>query len=163
MQPPDPDSNVPYQLFSEPQPRSRAEQNAKVIEFTTRLVEHRSCSEFYDELTRAELTGELSEFYALLLRAVMGMIEESKRDFVSYYLEMARAVAASLLEQVVAETYRAIYDSLPGDGHAAAQRCLASLEHSLEHRYQIRAATEWSPERAPRVPVCAACAVRYDR
>jgi hypothetical protein len=57
------------------------------------------------------------------------MIDDRKRVFVLYYLEMAKAVATSCVEQAVVESQRSIYDSSPGDAHAAAQRCLSSLEH----------------------------------
>jgi hypothetical protein len=122
------DSRVPCQLFSEAQSPARFDNGAKLIEFTARLLEDRPRNELQDELTRAELSGELTEFYALLLRAIIGMLEDREPAFVLHYLEMAKVAAASCVEQGVVETHRTIFDSPQRDGRAAAHRCLASLE-----------------------------------
>lgn len=83
--------------------------------------------EFRDELARAEIFGEIPEFYALNLQAVLAMTEGS--EFANEYLEMAEAVASTPYELAVIAESRAAYDLLQGNPLAAAERCLATLEH----------------------------------
>src|SRR5580765_6432283 len=54
-------------------------------------------AEFRHELARAELSGEISEFYALSFQAVLAMAEGS--ELATEYLEMAEAVASSPYER----------------------------------------------------------------
>jgi hypothetical protein len=83
-------------------------------------------TEFRDELARAELAGEISEFYALSFQAVLAMAEGS--ELAAEYLEMAEAVASSPYEQAVIAEDRAAYDLLHDNPSAAAERCLATLD-----------------------------------
>lgn len=81
---------------------------------------------FRHELARAELDGEISEFYALSFQAVLAMAEDS--EHAADYLEMAEAVASSPYEQAIIAEDRAAYDLLHDDPSAAAERCLATLD-----------------------------------
>lgn len=89
------------------------------------LKTHRH-AEFRRELARAELAGELSEFYALSFQAVLAMAEGS--ELAAEYLEMAEAVASSPYEQAIIAEDRAAYDLLHDNPSAAAERCLATLD-----------------------------------
>lgn len=84
-------------------------------------------AEFRHELARAELAGEISEFYALSFQAVLTMAEGS--ELAAEYLEMAEAVAASPYERAILAEDRAAYDLLHDNPSAAAERCLATLDH----------------------------------
>jgi hypothetical protein len=84
-------------------------------------------AEFHHELARAELAGEISEFYALSFQAVLAMAEGS--ELAAEYLEMAEAVASSPYEWAIIAEDRAAYDLLHGNPSAAAERCLATLDH----------------------------------
>lgn len=84
-------------------------------------------AEFRHELARAELAGEISEFYALSFQAVLAMAEGS--ELAAEYLEMAEAVASSPYERAVIAEDRAAYDLLHDNPSAAAERCLATLDH----------------------------------
>ncbi len=84
-------------------------------------------AEFRRELARAELAGEISEFYALSFQAVLAMAEGS--ELAAEYLEMAEAVASSPYEQAIIAEDRAAYDLLHDNPSAAAERCLATLDH----------------------------------
>jgi hypothetical protein len=76
-------------------------------------------------LARAELLGEISEFCALCMQALLAMSEES--EFAEEYLEMAETVASSPLERgIVAET-RMVYDWLQTQPFAAAERIQTTL------------------------------------
>lgn len=83
-------------------------------------------AEFRHELARAELDGEISEFYALSFQAVLAMAEGS--ELAADYLEMAEAVASSPYEHAIIAEDRAAYDLLHDDPSAAAERCLATLD-----------------------------------
>jgi hypothetical protein len=83
-------------------------------------------AEFRHELARAELAGEISEFYALSFQAVLAMAEGS--ELAAEYLEMAEAVASSPYEQAVIAEDRAAYDLLHDNPSAAAKRCVATLD-----------------------------------
>ena len=83
-------------------------------------------TEFRHELARAEIAGEISEFYALSFQAVLAMAEGS--ELAAEYLEMAEAVASSPYEQAVIAEDRAAYDLLHDNPSAAAERCLATLD-----------------------------------
>jgi tetratricopeptide (TPR) repeat protein len=83
--------------------------------------------EFRDELARAEMAGELSEFYVLNFQAILAVMEDS--EFANDYLEMAEAVAASPYELAVIAENRAAHDLLRGNPVAAAEHCLATLDH----------------------------------
>jgi hypothetical protein len=89
------------------------------------LKDHRH-AEFRHELARAELAGEISEFYALSFQAVLAMAEGS--ELAAEYLEMAEAVASSPYEQAVIAEDRAAYDLLHDNPSAAAERCVATLD-----------------------------------
>jgi hypothetical protein len=90
-------------------------------------LEARRYDEFRGEVARAELAGDISEFYALSFQAVLAMAEGS--ELASEYLEMAEAVASSPYELAIIAEDRAAYDLLQGDPFAAAERCLATLDH----------------------------------
>jgi hypothetical protein len=81
--------------------------------------------EFCGEIVRAELSGEVSEFDALCLQAILAMTEASA--FVADYLDMAEAVAASPHERAVVAESRAAYNLLQGSPRAAAERCWNAL------------------------------------
>jgi hypothetical protein len=83
--------------------------------------------ELRDELARAEMAGEISEFYALHFRATLAVAEGS--EFASDYLEMAEEAASSLHEQAMIAETLAVYELLHGNPFAAAERCLATLDH----------------------------------
>ena len=66
-------------------------------------VSPRRYDELHGYLARGELTGEISEFCALNIQALLAMSEES--EFAIDYLQMAEAVACSPQERaIVAET-----------------------------------------------------------
>src|SRR3954470_3756085 len=83
-------------------------------------------AELRHELARAELAGEISEFYALSFQAVLAMAEGS--ELAAEYLEMAEAVASSPYERAIIAEDRAAYDLLHDNPSAAAARCLATLD-----------------------------------
>jgi hypothetical protein len=89
-------------------------------------LQARRYQEFQEELARAEIDGEISEFYALTFQALLAVVEGSElaRD----YFEMAEAVAASPYERAVIAENLAAYDLLQGNSFAAAERCLATLD-----------------------------------
>jgi len=91
------------------------------------LLKTRAYEEFRSELAQAEMAGEISEFYALNSQAILAVVEGS--EFASDYLEMAEAVASSPYEVAVIAENRAAYDLLQGNPLAAAEHCLATLEH----------------------------------
>jgi hypothetical protein len=79
------------------------------------------------ELARAELAGHISEFHALNFHAILAVTEGSTSA--SDYLEMAEAAAASPYELAVIAETRAAYDLRQGNPFAAAERCLATMDH----------------------------------
>jgi hypothetical protein len=83
-------------------------------------------AEFRHELARAELAGEISEFYALSFQAVLAMADGS--ELATEYLEMAEAVASSPYERAIIAEDRAAYDLLHDNPSAAAARCLTTLD-----------------------------------
>jgi len=91
------------------------------------LLKERRHEEFRDELARAEIAGEVSEFSALNYQAILAVVEGA--EFAIDYLEMAEAVAASPYELAVIAENRAEYDLLQGNPFAAAKHCLATLDH----------------------------------
>lgn len=82
---------------------------------------------FRDELARAEIAEDLSEFYALNFQATLAVVEGS--GVAEEYLEMAEAVASSPYELAVIAETRAAHDLQQGNPIAAAERCLITLEH----------------------------------
>lgn len=82
---------------------------------------------FRDELARAEIAEDLSEFYALNFQATLAVVEGS--EFAGEYLEMAEAVASSPYELAVIAETRAAHDLRLGNAVVAAERCLITLEH----------------------------------
>jgi hypothetical protein len=64
-------------------------------------------SEFHRELAAAELAGEISEFYALGLQAIIAMGDDS--GFADDYLDMAELVAASDAERTTVAEWRRLY------------------------------------------------------
>jgi hypothetical protein len=104
------------------------EQRAKIVEISERLTNQSSVAEIIDELTRIELSGELPEFYVLIFRAILGMIEGMEHRFVTYYLEMAEGVVSTDRESVIAHEIRTTHDSLQLDVPAVVERCLLSIE-----------------------------------
>lgn len=91
------------------------------------LLESSQYDEYRSELARAEVEGELCEFYALSYHAILAMTEGS--DLASDYLEMAEAAASSPYELVVAAENWTTYDLLEDTPRAASERCLATLDH----------------------------------
>jgi hypothetical protein len=84
---------------------------------------HERC---HQELARAEVAGEASEFCVLNFRALLAIIEGS--EHIIDYLEMAEAIARLPHERAVIAENRAAYDLARGDPFAAARRCVAALE-----------------------------------
>jgi hypothetical protein len=78
---------------------------------------------FRRELACAEAEGEISDFIALSLMAVLAISEHS--EFASDYLEMAKAVASSPGELAAITEARRAYDWLVANPCAAAE-CLAA-------------------------------------
>jgi hypothetical protein len=75
--------------------------------------------QLYDELARAELTGDVSEFHALGLYAIheMGM----RSEFVEDYLGMAREVATSSEEAALVTLWTTMYSQLRAEWHTEAR------------------------------------------
>jgi hypothetical protein len=132
MQPPSHDPGLSpdeeQDILSEVQSRARSEQAARIVRLCTRSTCQRSRAELTDEMTHAELSGQLSEFYVLIFRAILTMIEGKNPDFVLYYLEMAETVAAPPEELAIVRAIRASYASGLADLPSAAGRCLARLD-----------------------------------
>jgi hypothetical protein len=117
---PDPDSSTDgYQPRRDP----RSFLTRQRLHLYLRTHRH---AEFRHELARAELAGEISEFYALSFEAVLAMAEGS--ELAAEYLEMAEAVASSPYERAIIAEDRAAYDLLHDNPSAAAARCLATLD-----------------------------------
>lgn len=74
----------------------------------------------YRELGRAELAGEIAEFYALCLRAMLAMSDES--EFAVDYLELAGLVASSEHQQRIVGEARAAHDRLQRNAMAPSER-----------------------------------------
>lgn len=100
----------------------------KATQLGFQLVEATSRAALIQELTRAELAGEISEFHALVLRAIVAMIEERDPDFVSSYLEMAGVVARTDHEVTMVVDMQSAYDSLSMTPQTAASYCLTWVE-----------------------------------
>ena len=90
------------------------------------LLKRRRYQEFCEELARAELAEEISEFYVLNFQALLAVVEGS--EFASDYLEMAETVASSPYELAVLAESLAAHDLLQGKPLAAAERCLITLD-----------------------------------
>lgn len=113
--------------------------NAQRVSLTRKLHELLESSQYdayRSELTRAEVDGELSEFYALSYQAILAMTEGS--EFASDYLEMAEAAASSPYELVVAAENWTTYDLLEDTPRAAIERCLATLDHLDQNEHLWR-------------------------
>lgn len=78
-------------------------------------------------LRRAELGGDLSEFCAVSLHAILEMSEQS--DFAIDYLEMAEAVAVSPYERAIASETRMAYDWLKASPPSVLDGVAATLAH----------------------------------
>jgi hypothetical protein len=107
-------------------------QGAKILQLTAKLSAHGSASEVIEELTHAELSGELPELFALVFRGLLGMIDGADPEVVVSYLEMAHAVAGSRDELGMISEIRSTYDVLCADPATAAERCLASIERRCQ-------------------------------
>lgn len=81
-------------------------------------------------LARAELHGEISEFCALCMQALLAMSEES--EFAEEYLEMAEAVASSPLERALVAETRTVHAWLQSHPPPAAERIQATLVHDCQ-------------------------------
>jgi hypothetical protein len=92
-----------------------------------RLLDSRRHDEFRDELARAELSGRISEFHALNFHAILAALEGS--ETAADYLDMAEVVASSPYELAVIAENRSAHELLQGDPLAAAERCVATLDH----------------------------------
>jgi hypothetical protein len=109
------------------QHRAPGTKGSTVIHRLHRLLESRRYEACRDELSRAELAEEISEFCALNFHAILAVVERS--GLANDYLLMAEAVAASAYERAIVAENRAAYDLVNGDSFAAAERCVAALEH----------------------------------
>src|SRR5688572_16460646 len=78
---------------------SRSARSSPAMQRLGMLLKAHRYSEVRDELARAEITEEITEFYTLNFQAILAMIEGS--ELASVYLEMAEAVASSPYEQAV--------------------------------------------------------------
>lgn len=105
---------------------SRRARDSSTMQRLHALLKARRYEQFRDELARAEIAGEVSEFHALNFQAILAVVEGSV--FASDYLEMAEAVASSPYELAVSAENRAAYDLLRGNPFAAAEHCLATLD-----------------------------------
>ncbi len=113
--------------------------NAQRVSLTRKLhdlLESSQYDAYRSELARAEVDGELSEFYALSYQAILAMTEGS--ELASDYLEMAEAAAASPYELVVAAENRTTYDLLEDTPRAAIERCLATLDNLDQNEHLWR-------------------------
>jgi hypothetical protein len=87
-----------------------------------------SRSDVIRDMTRAEVTGEISEFHALFLRAIHAMIEGSDSERVHDYLDMAEVATRCSHERAAIAEVRAGYDARLADLLALTARCLESLD-----------------------------------
>jgi hypothetical protein len=108
------------------------QQDAKIVQIIGRITKQSSAIEIIDELTRAELFGELPEFYVLIFRAILGMIEEMDLQFVIYYLDMAEVVATTEHELAIVQEVRVVHDSMSTDVPTTVERCLFSIERHCQ-------------------------------
>ena len=114
--------------FARRQLRSRSEQAVAFRRISAKLFESPFCSGLIPAMTRAEIIGEISEFHALFLRAILAMIEGSDSERVHDYLDMAEIATNSQHERAAIAEVRAAYDARPTDLLALVARCLASLD-----------------------------------
>jgi hypothetical protein len=101
--------------------------NSMVMRKLHSYLDARRYDVFREVLARAELAGHISEFHALHFHAALAMAEES--DLAEDYLDMAEVVAASPSELALVAETRAAHDLHQGNPLAAAERCLATIEH----------------------------------
>lgn len=114
--------------FAPRQLRSRSGQAVAFRRISARLVESPFCSGLIPAMTRAEINGEISEFQALFLRAILAMIEGSDTEPVRDYLDMAEFATSSQHERAAIAEARAACHARPTDLRALVARCLASLD-----------------------------------
>jgi hypothetical protein len=119
-----PDVGEPTQ--SEAQARSRSARNARLVQRLRDSPDRFRNDGFRSALARAELAGEISEFYALICHAILALADGS--EFAGDYLMMAEAVAASPYEQAVVAETRTTHDLQHNKPFAAAERCLTTLD-----------------------------------
>lgn len=75
---------------------------ATLVPSVPELVRFARCKALQFYLAEAELNGEISEFYALSIQAMLAIAESS--EFAIDYLEMAEAIASSHYEiSIIAE------------------------------------------------------------
>jgi hypothetical protein len=87
--------------------------------------------EFHRELADAELAGEISEFYALGLQAIIAMANDA--EFATDYLDMAESIADSGPERNLLAQWRSIYEQLQSDScHSATQRRPSAPRRDLD-------------------------------
>lgn len=84
----------------------------------------------HEYLARAERDGELSEFYALMIQAILAMSDES--EFAIDYLEMAEAVAETAHEHAIVAETRLAHDWLQVHRAASAKYIHATLVHDCK-------------------------------
>jgi len=78
-------------------------------------------STFHRELAAAELAGEISEFYALGLQAILSMADGA--GVADDYLDMAELVAESVVERATVAQWRTLNSQWqPGSCHRATPR-----------------------------------------
>lgn len=90
-----------------------------------------SLDTFHYEIARAELAGEIAEFYALGIQAIVYMADGS--DAAVDYLNMADCVAVSPLEQAVGLQWRTMYQELQASNsrdNAELQAWASSLDNA---------------------------------
>lgn len=71
---------------------------------------------FRQEMLRAELSGEISEFYSLCFQAILEHVDNS--GFAGDYLEMAESIAASDHERATAAKMRVSLEQLQAPSEA---------------------------------------------
>ena len=94
--------------------------------------------EFRRELTRAELSGEISELCALSFQGVLAIVEGT--PLVDDYLQMARSLALSTSEESLLRRIEVVHRLTQDSAPSAATQCIAliarlcstpSLRHAL--------------------------------
>jgi hypothetical protein len=83
--------------------------------------------EIYGQLSKLELDGDISEFSALCIHAILARSTIS--DFAMDYLEMAEAVASSHSERAIASEIRAAFDWLQSSPRATPRSIQTILVH----------------------------------
>jgi len=108
--------------------RSRSEQAAAFCRIGAQLIEPGSPADHAHDMTRAELTAEISEFHALFLRALLGTLEGWDSQRVHDYLDMAEVATGWPHERAAVAQARVEYDLRPLNLRGFVERCVQSLD-----------------------------------